>query len=444
MAKRSAGVISIQVNAGTTQFVRDMDTAKSKVRDFGRTVGEDIGKGTLAAGRGLRELAGTIHDVSNATKDIVIWTAAAGTAVAAHGAYVDTTVNSYRALRLAMSPTPFTAVTIASVMAAEAIAKLILQQDRLIEQDAKLAALKGVSPEVTTGFRMSAASVPGVDTSTLVDAFKKLDTANLDQIGMSTVDASGRVKEAGEILGEALRRLGEIKDPGERVRKTFAVFGEEIGDKLLPHLNARLEENARFTREWAIAMPEATKQAVDETSRDLRALGSTFDSTFDDVHSALNRGKIRIIADFADLYIFIKKGLADIESAGKGNRAPSFGGQLESVAVPKTIGPEDAVEKARELIAKLGVSGSDAALKEMGVDSKALSSQVDTIVADRAKALDALEAQLSSEKARLTKLISNRDVSGGQGLRGSLLDQQISQSNARVCGASKAGRRREN
>jgi hypothetical protein len=369
----------------------------------------------------------------NATKELISGLSASAGVYAAHGVVTEKLVSSYRALRLVFSPTIFTGVTIAAGIFIETIAKLIVAQDKLIQQDAIIAAKRNVSSQTASQFRLAGANT-GQSTSELVDAFKKIAPSDLDKLDISATNAAGSMKTAAEILGETLKTLGAISDPSERVRKTFEVFGAEVGEKILPHLNSRLLENAKFIRDWSVEMPDATKAAVNEAATDIRSLGTIFDTLGDKIHLALIRAKDRTIADFADLYVAVKRGAKAISEIDAGATSGTFGGSLATINT-SVAGPEAAVEKARERIAALGPSANVTAL---GLDSKALSGKVQSIVQDRSKALDILEKELTSEKERLSKLLgSSRDTAKSGSVNNALLDQQIVLSDARVKGLQK-------
>jgi hypothetical protein len=49
---------------------------------------------------------------------------------------------------------------------------------------------------------------------------------------------------------EKLKELGEVKDPIDQVRQTFAVFGAEVGEKTLPFLSEKFGDDIKDAREW--------------------------------------------------------------------------------------------------------------------------------------------------------------------------------------------------
>ena len=181
--------------------------------------------------------AATAHAVTAYTSAHVASTAA----VVEHSGAMDHLVGIYRAARLALSPTLFTAGSIAAGVAVEEVIKLTIARDRLIQQDAILASRSGQSYSnvSTLGF---AGALSGSGRDTYQSLFSGRNPSDL--ISLSD-------------------QFQKISDPIDRA--TFAVknFGQNA-EKVLPLLGDRLKLNTERGFELAQMLDTKARTSLEE------------------------------------------------------------------------------------------------------------------------------------------------------------------------------------
>lgn len=106
----------------------------------------------------------------------------------------------------------------------------------------KAAQAAGVSTEEYTALAY-AARLNGVEQETLAKAFTKINdlvadnAKELKALGISTVDATGKVKTADQVLGELADRFARMEEGAGKSALAATLFGERFGPQLLPLLN---------------------------------------------------------------------------------------------------------------------------------------------------------------------------------------------------------------
>jgi hypothetical protein len=106
----------------------------------------------------------------------------------------------------------------------------------------KLSQATGVSVKELSRLAF-AASLSGTTADELGKALGKLSTdaasggVKLTELGISTVDASGKLKTADQIFQEVATRFASLPDGVNKTSAAVALFGDELGPKLVPLLN---------------------------------------------------------------------------------------------------------------------------------------------------------------------------------------------------------------
>jgi hypothetical protein len=394
------------------------DSAKSQFR----SVEQESARTAASMSQHARQITDGLGSVHQAAKDvfetITGGAAAAGAWAAAHTGAAESVVNGYRAVRLSYAayasavsgsivPLAFAGITVGAGIAIQKIGELVLAQDALNRSDSLFAAKNNVTRRSAETLRFASDRVEGQTPKLLAEAYGKLTPSTLRQLNIDDLTDAGSLRTSPEILGSALEALGNISDPLDRARKTFSVFGQEVGEKLLPFLNERLAENTRFIREWSIETPDFAARQVTEMSTDLHLLGTAFDTTFDKIAFAFDRNKRILVTGFAEMYLDVKSGVKTIDDWVRAHPVLSFLLGQQQQPQEEATGKE-AVDKARELIGLLGAGNRHVDPSAYG-NPAAQYDQVLGIVARRQKDADP-DTLLSEEKSRLSKLLESKDV----------------------------------
>ena len=103
---------------------------------------------------------------------------------------------------------------------------------------------------------------------------------SFEDLGISVTDTEGQIKPTRELLGEVSDRLKDVKDPAERVRIAFDLFGRS-GTKLINTLKGGNEElsalQGRFN-DLTIQLTGEQAAAVEAANDGFDRLGKTFSS----------------------------------------------------------------------------------------------------------------------------------------------------------------------
>lgn len=176
-------------------------------------------------------------------------------------------VNAYRAVRLAVSPTIFTATTIGIGIAAEALGRFAYHQGELAERTELAAAQLKIS---VAEYRQTATAARFLG-STFEDVRKIIDS--MDDSGLERMGIKAGAS-ADQFL-EVARSIGAIPDPARRAAATVAVFGDKLSPEMYAKFNGTLAESVRLFESLAYR-PDAAK--LDQFKRDLDTIGQGFDN----------------------------------------------------------------------------------------------------------------------------------------------------------------------
>ena len=316
MALHRAGVITIDMVGRSTKLQSETNAASGKLGQLGTTAtatGKKIGQGMAVGSAGVRQLGVDTekttavvvkHGVSAArTAEAVAALAAshllaAGalakyTATAGQSASVtDQLVTGYRALRIALSPTLFTASTLAAGVLVEETSRLVLARARLIDQQAAFASANHISftavDQLDTTSRIAGAN-PN-NTRSLYTSLQAQFGSNQSGV-QSALDKFGIKGSIGDpaVLGKIAAGLHSIADPAEQARVAFELFGSQ-GGLAVQELDSRFINSAAAAQKWGLALSEIDRTQIHQFRQDLLDLKEDF-FQFSDIHAAAEKFK---------------------------------------------------------------------------------------------------------------------------------------------------------
>ena len=281
IVERRADTAAKKVGSTVDQASQDM----VKTAETGRRTISSIFDRIEAKAQSMREFAGSA--VKTTAELIIAWEAASMAAsafatrtkelVSGHGEHVAAMgglVNAYRSARIALSPTIFTVLSIGAVAAIEKLGELSYKTGALAEK-AEVLSIKTKIAAYDLDVLGRAAKNVGGNTETLIAATTKLIGAQ-DKLRALGVDTSGSLAQQ---FRDAVISIERIENPVQRIQATFDLFGTEVGEKMLPLLNGRLNDSiARVERLGAVLDPagrEAVlgfKNAVDQGIGSLKSM----------------------------------------------------------------------------------------------------------------------------------------------------------------------------
>jgi len=272
-------VITIDVNDAPAQ---------AAAKRTGAALSDEVGKG---AETGSQRASRALDQIQNAAstaaagikKTFELVATSAGVAFAAQSENIGSLINTYRAARIILSPTAFTAVTIAGGIAVEVIGRTVAAQARMIDSQALIAAKANLAYEDVE--RLSfVAERAGTGAQTFVDAYgvlaSRLENGStksaLQELNVDFTDILGSSRSAQEVFGELGGAFAAVKDPADKARLSVALFGNELGEKILPNLNARLAENVQRFQDWSLALDPSARKAVTALRNEVQDLEDNF------------------------------------------------------------------------------------------------------------------------------------------------------------------------
>lgn len=267
-----AASANARINAG-------LATIEKTAVQAGRAAGAALDAMTLAmvksadAARAFRNTVLTFTEVAAsialATKATTLYSVAS-----------ENLLNTYRAARLLISPTLFTATTLAIGFAAEETIRLTNARAKLIQQDSLLAARSGVH-----------AALP--DPSRSFTAASALSTAErLGSYGVGTLTGSKIGGPAG--LVGLVGGINDLADPYDRAALAVKKLGAE-GAELLPLLDDNLRRNVERSYELAGALNGPVRESLQRIHETLQGPGRAIRSFGDDLRYLAEIGKQGIV-----------------------------------------------------------------------------------------------------------------------------------------------------
>jgi hypothetical protein len=285
--------------AGTASGLSDVKGKTDEYRDSAEK-----------AGKATADFVGGMLGSVAAAKAVGIELLQLSTYATAHAVTTEKLVNSYRLIRLALSPTLFTAGTIGIGILTEKYISLLYSQGKLIEQNALLAAKTNLTVrEVETLGSVSRAT--GQSSTFLADAVTSLNkqladadskqktAAALKELGLSLSQLSSSGRDSVDNLGSIAFALGRLEDPAAKARIAFALFGEETAEKILPSLNEGLTKNLRTARDWELGLSDTARAMVTKFKSDMDSFLQEAQRTFAELKLSAEKARKEILEVFA-------------------------------------------------------------------------------------------------------------------------------------------------
>ena len=284
-----------------------LDRYDKKAREIAKASEETADRVSRSALK-WAEAAGSIYLAGKAFATVGSRIVEMGRQISEHNAAVQTTVNTYRALRVAQAAIAGSLGTTVPLIGAgllvEAGIATAYRRSTQIQGDAYKAAIDGTSFQQSYGLGQFS-RITGKDASFL----------------------SGG-PDISQLAGYATALKG-IDDAFERSRRAAQLFGAD-GEKALALMGPNFEKNIAAATRMASVMDGPTRESVGRLKRDLDGLGSTFDRLFE--------GFSRTAAQFAQgLTIGVARARDAVERGGANDTSPDAVGArlLFDAATPR-------------------------------------------------------------------------------------------------------------
>jgi len=226
----------------------------------------------------------------------------AGAAIAQHRSQVEFLTNTYRAARLALAPTLFTALSLGAATAATEILSLTRRVAGMVEIEAKASTFAGIGYEDYQRLGQGAARA-GKETSLYVGAAQKLQTTigslsanEAKQFGLSLETMQRAGVSSARTLGEVGEAAGKL-DAFDKAALAVRLFGADA-DKYLPLLDDGLKRNIGTLDRWSGVLSRAEGKELLEFENRIRSLG---------VHVADLKDEVAVAAEsmYANIAYFV-------------------------------------------------------------------------------------------------------------------------------------------
>ena len=286
---------------------------------------------------------------------------------------------------------------------------------------AKLSARTGVATEALSKLSY-AASLSDVSEGGLAKGLRTLNTlaadaaagvpkasATLDALGISAVDASGKVRSADKVFADVADRFAIMADGPDKARLAVELFGDKLGPELIPLLNAGAAGLAAMGEEAEALgivigtdLAKKSEEFNDNLSRLQRLSEGAAISIGNELIPALND----LVSEFLSAR---RAGLGFVDALvgiGLSNPAKSAAeqiadisnelerlqrGKLSEVSLFEALAPEESIKKAQALLKyfqlELGrdASGSTVAIEKLGAELLNVQANIDKLNAVAAR-----------------------------------------------------------
>jgi hypothetical protein len=374
MATRRAGIITVDFEARSSKLDAETERASKKLGTFGAAgliAGRQIAIGAATASTGVKRLAGDVdatgRTLSQYAQGALHGAEALSALAASHtlalnamakyaataGTSAITTnqlVNGYRALRIALSPTPFTVAAIAAGIAAEETIRLVNARGKLIEQQAIFAAANKTPIE----------SVEAIDAAATLSG-KKLEDIRSLYLAMQATTGSASPEE----LGNIARQFDAMADPIEKAELATKTFGASAG-QALEELDAGFARATENVQEYGLTMDKISRQQVVQLHKDLLQIGKdirdiptelTMGINLDSLRAFTEEAKVRIVEVAALFDDLAKRGAGAVKSWVDSLGIPRIGGMEQR----GTIEPPNWEDTNRRIAADAMIAAAEAA-----------------------------------------------------------------------------------
>ena len=286
-----------QVSASSTKAVSDSARAVGTVTAGSRTTFERLveasSKAIQSTAQGASTALSKIQEVSQSTaqaaeavhsvilntlKTLAVFEAyilSSTVALVAHNSAVFTLSNTYRILRLSITPTLFTAVSLAVVFAAEEMVKLAYATGKLSEAQAfssertgiqinDLQKLAAANKELQKGPGFLEGITLAITANQELDSFKK---------ALATLGVSGKGTSVQELRDIAVA-FDDVTNPIDRARLAVQLFGTDA-EKYLPVLNSKLDDTITKIDLLGSTLGEKATRDMAEFRANVDGIGNT-------------------------------------------------------------------------------------------------------------------------------------------------------------------------
>ncbi|MCU1326644.1 MAG: hypothetical protein JWN34_2014 [Bryobacterales bacterium] len=303
MPRARAGQIYIGIDARTEKFNRDTQVASQQLAKWGQaglTAGTQVARGMGQATEGAHHFMLMAAEVSAV--------AAKYYAVTSRGASAtEQLVNVSRGLRLALSPTPFTAAAIAAGLLTQQLFKMTSARAKIIEQQALFAASSKM-PFSAVDRLDSITGAAGGDVSRsrslFTDLSQRVSTNRLGvESGLSALGVSAESIDNLDpvLLGKIAQGFADIEDPVKRAAAAVALFGADKAAEALKDLNPSFAVAAQATERFGVVMDETARNHIYAFRREILSLKQIFDFSGEKAGiESFGKGVEVVFADLVD------------------------------------------------------------------------------------------------------------------------------------------------
>jgi hypothetical protein len=160
-----------------------------------------------------------------------------------------------------------------------------------------------------------------------------------NQLGVGILDANGKLRSTDDVLQDVARSIAAIEDPTLQAAAASALFGDKIGQKLLPFLKD-LAKGYGTMKEEALAAGVVVREDLIKS--------------FDDFSDSVDRSILRLKVWSAELVGAANRGAKDFSAAVAGNASGMGEGALRATAAQL----DAAIAAKRGEIARLKQNGA--------------------------------------------------------------------------------------
>lgn len=302
--------VYIELRASAEKLRADMALANSSIITIGKS-GEESGK---RVSRGMEDASGSIRRIgARATEAALalegayrLLTGAAmryGAATATAGGSTEGLINTYRALRIALSPTPFTIASIAAGVLTEETIRLVQARAKLIEQQSLISATGGLSFAVVQRFD-AVSAISGGDSEKLRGLSSSLTSRMSTDRGSvsSGLEALGLSPEDPDLLRKIAVGFSSIEDPVRRAAAAVSIFGAANAGEALRQLNAAFAESSSAVQRYGLVMDTLSAKQIYQLNHELESLKTPFRMLKEELSASAESAKnnLEIIAGALD------------------------------------------------------------------------------------------------------------------------------------------------
>ncbi|MCU1327473.1 MAG: hypothetical protein JWN34_2843 [Bryobacterales bacterium] len=432
MPRARAGQIYFSIDARTQKFQEDIALANKHLDSWrlaGRAAGAAVTKSMAEASDGAHHFADAASVATAAALQYFGTTARGAT-------NLDLLKESFRGLRFALSPTPFTAATIATGILIEETLKLVNARGKLIEQQSMLAATKGVAFGDIEKIGLSS-GMSGANSSDMLAALASLRSgigSSRVQSALSGLNIPDFAKGAATpaLLGQIAERMSAITDPTERARLAVKLFGEELGEKVLPQLNQQFAASSVAVDSWGLTLSETSRNQVFAMRQDMLNLKDEVLSLGTGFQALGEKMKQALVVGAAKTYDAGKSSINAIGATlqgAQGEYAKAVYGKTDntpyaSLALKYLFGDSFG---ENDQIAKFAMETNRARGQAAGQSdvAKLLSGQASGIIGSRANTREGLESMLGAAQGRRSTAIEALEANTSGKHAGELTADQV-------------------